>query len=89
MASRYYKLSAEQAGRLHQLTKRDVTWRVTHNCASWAHEIVRAIVHEDVKADRHRWFLETPGALMRSIWLLEARDPTSRLKPKDMTTRGK
>jgi len=84
-ASRYYKLTPEQTGLLERLLRKNVTWGYTHNCASWAHEIIWKVVHEDVDADDHLWFIETPRELGRNIRLLEKKNPTSLLKPKDLT----
>jgi len=76
-ASRYYKRSAEQKKVLDLLLRANVTWRPTHNCSSWAHEIIWKVVHEDVDADDRLWFSETPRELGRNITFLEAKDPTS------------
>ncbi|MCB2263397.1 MAG: hypothetical protein LGR52_10770 [Candidatus Thiosymbion ectosymbiont of Robbea hypermnestra] len=84
-ASRYYKLSIEQEKILDRLLRRNVTWSPIHNCSSWAHEIIRKVVHEDVDADDYLWFVETPRELGRNIVLLEAKDPTSRYRPKDLS----
>ena len=84
-ASRYYKLSVVQQIVLDRLLLRNVTWGYTHNCSSWAHEIIWKVVHEDVDADDYLWFIETPRELGRNILRLEAKDPTNQFMPKDMT----
>ena len=76
-ASRYYKLSDEQIGILDKLLLKNVTWGYTHNCSSWAHDIIWKVVHEDVDADDYLWISETPRELGRNIRLLELKDPTS------------
>lgn len=83
VANRYYKLSAPQAIHFDHLMQANVHWRMTNNCSSWASEIVRAVIGEDVDADDNFGF-ETPRELGRSIQALEARDPTSFLKPKQV-----
>lgn len=80
-ASRYYRLSAPQAIHFERLMQANVHWRLTNNCSSWSSEIVRAVIGEDVDADDNFGF-ETPRELGSSIQALEARDPTSFLKPK-------
>ena len=87
-ASRYYELSAEQEALLSKLLKANVTWGYTHNCSSWAHDIIRSVVKEDVDADEYLWFVETPRELGRNIRLLEAKDLTSRTKPKKANAAG-
>jgi hypothetical protein len=88
-ASRYYKLNADQVTILDRLLLKNVSWGYTHNCSSWAHDIIWKVVHEDVDADDYLWIVETPRELGRNILLLEAKDPTSQYKPKDMTAQDK
>lgn len=81
VASRYYKLSDAQAKRFNSLVKSNVHWFYTHNCSSWASDVVREVVGQDVDADD--WFgVETPRELGRNILLLEGKDPTSIFAPK-------
>lgn len=82
-ASRYYTLSAAQAARFDTLVKANVHWFYTHNCSSWASDMVAAIVREDVDADDWMGF-ETPRELGRNIQRLEARNPTSVSTPKPL-----
>ncbi len=84
-ANRYYKLSGRQTKILDRLLLENVTWAYTHNCASWAHDVIWQVIREDVDADDYLWFSETPRELGRNIKLLEIKEPTSRYKPKDMT----
>lgn len=80
-ASRYYLLTEQQATRLSLLLNKVVAWGYTHNCSSWASDVVWQVVKEDVDADD--WGgIETPRELGRSIMRLEAKDPTSIGKPK-------
>lgn len=82
-ASRFYELSPSQATRLRAELARNVTWNYTHNCSSWASDVIAEVVGEDVDADD--WALlgaETPRKLGTSILLLEKKSPTSMLKPK-------
>lgn len=67
---------------LSRLLSANVTWRYTHNCSSWAHELIMAVVREDVDADDYLWFSETPRELGRNILILESSDPTSPSRPK-------
>lgn len=80
-ASRYYKLSEAQAKHFVKLLDANAGWRLTNTCASWASEVVYAVVGEDVDADDNFGF-ETPRELGRNILLLEKKDPTSKLNPK-------
>lgn len=82
-ASRYYSLSAAQDARFKSLIDANVHWFYTHNCSSWASDMVRAIVREDVDADDWLGF-ETPRELGRNILRLEARQPTSVSAPKPL-----
>jgi hypothetical protein len=81
-ASRYYELTAGQAAKLKRELQSNVTWNYTHNCSSWASELIYRVVERDVDADD--WGLlgvETPRKLTKSILLLEAKSPTSKLTP--------
>lgn len=81
-ANRYYSLTAAQATALRAELGQTVAWGYTHNCSSWASEVVHDVVREDVNADD--WGLlgiETPRQLGASILMLEARSPTTRLAP--------
>lgn len=82
-SSRFYALSDTQHAALRRELAQNVTWAYTHNCSSWASEVVYRIVGEDVDADD--WGLlgaETPRRLGASIQQLEARDPTSMRAPR-------
>jgi hypothetical protein len=84
-ASRYYKLSTKQIKLLDKLLLENVTWGYTHNCSSWAHDVIYKVVKEDVDADDFVWFSETPQELGRNIKILEKGDPTTAHKPRDMS----
>lgn len=86
VASRYYGLSPVQVVHFWSLTRLNVTWRCTNNCASWATEVVASVVGEDVDADDYLG-LETPRELGRSILKLESREPTHLASPKVMHSR--
>jgi len=83
-ASRYYRLSAAQEKLLDKLLMENVEWGYTHNCSSWAHEVIWKTVREDVDADDYLWAIETPRELGRNIAILENKSPTNIHKPKDM-----
>jgi hypothetical protein len=81
VANRYYKLSPTQALHVKRLIARNVSWNYTHNCSSWATDVVHAVIKEDVDADD--WVgVETPRELSRNILLLEKKNPTALTKPK-------
>ena len=80
-ASRYYRLSANQATMLnHSIRNKSVSWRITNTCAAWASAIVKEIIGEDVDADDYMGF-ETPRELGRNILILEKKRSTSLINP--------
>lgn len=79
-ASRFYHLTSLQTLKLEQVLKRNVTWRYTNTCASWASELIEEIVGVDIDADDWAGF-ETPRELGEHILELETRSPTSRTNP--------
>lgn len=82
-SSRYYALTDAQYTALQRELGQNVTWAYTHNCSSWASEVVYRIVGEDVNADDWGLFgAESPRELGHSIQQLEARNPTSRFSPR-------
>ena len=83
-ASRYYKLSEAQAKQFRALLQSNQKWRLTQTCASWARDIVQAVVGEDLDADDFAGF-ETPRELGNSIQALEKKDPTSLQAPKGVS----
>lgn len=80
-ASRYYRLSPAQADSFNAATRANVQWFYTHNCSSWASDVVSEIIDEDVDAD-DLLGVETPRELGRNIQRLEQGDPTSISAPK-------
>ncbi|MBM7068440.1 hypothetical protein [Actibacterium sp. 188UL27-1] len=81
-ASRYYELTPTQAAALHTELGRNVTWNYTHNCSSWASDVIARVVGEDVDADDMSLLgAESPRQLGASIRRLETRSPTSRMSP--------
>ena len=80
-ASRYYQLSEAQSKNFDALMRANVAWTYTNTCASWASDIVKNIIGDDVDADDYFGF-ETPRELGSSINKLELKNPTSRLCPK-------
>lgn len=85
-ASRYYEISTEQLQQLKTLVARSDTWNYTHNCSSWASYVVKQVINVDVNADDMGLLgVETPRELGRSIRALEAKDPTTRFTPKDIS----
>lgn len=84
VASRYYRLSDAQARYFNTLVRANVHWFYTHNCSSWASDIVWEVVGEDVDADD--WMgIETPRELCRNIQALEINDPTTINTPKRLS----
>jgi len=80
--SRYYLLSSEQEKVLTRHLMISVKWRYTHNCSSWATEIVRKVTTENITANEPIIaFVETPRQLGMSIRRLEARLPSSISSP--------
>jgi len=80
-ASRYYELSEQQAARLNLLLGMNVSWGYTHNCSSWASDVVREVAKQDIDADD--WLgIETPRELGRNILRLERKEATSPESPK-------
>jgi hypothetical protein len=84
-ASRFYALSGEQLQQLKVLVARSDTWNYTHNCSSWASYVVRRVLRVDINADDAALLgVETPRELGTSIRMLEVKDPTNRMQPKDL-----
>ncbi|VAW67935.1 hypothetical protein MNBD_GAMMA10-2873 [hydrothermal vent metagenome] len=81
VASRYYSLTDAQANHFNRMMGTNVNWQYTHNCSSFASDLVYEIVREDIDAD-DTLGLETPREIGKSILLLEARRPTSLLTPR-------
>lgn len=81
-ASRYYRLTPEQATRLDGLLKANETWGYTHNCSSWARDTVEAVTGVRLNADDAGvLWTETPRQLGDSIHRLEEKDRTSPERP--------
>lgn len=79
-ASRYYLLSQSQRKKLVLKLRENVTWKYTHNCSSWASDLIYEVLGEDVDADD--WLsIETPRELGRNILILEGKSPTSSHAP--------
>lgn len=86
-ASRYYQLTARQEAKLNKLLAENIAWGYTHNCSSWAHDIITDVVGVDVDADDLFGF-ETPRELGRNILILESKSPTSQYSPRPPTNNG-
>ncbi|MGM9427943.1 XVIPCD domain-containing protein [Hydrogenophaga sp. MI9] len=81
-ASRYYRLTPEQATRLDGLLKTNETWGYTNNCSSWARDTVEAVTGVHLNADDPGvLWTETPRQLGDSIHRLEEKDRTSPMSP--------
>lgn len=78
-ASRYYRLSPEQAKVLDAKLQENATWGYTNNCSSWASETLTAVTGERINADEPytAGVVETPRVLGESIHRLERKHPTS------------
>lgn len=81
-ASRYYRLTPEQATRLDGLLKANETWGYTNNCSSWARDAVESVTGVQLNADDPGvLWTETPRQLGDSIHRLEEKDRTSPTSP--------
>jgi len=80
IANRYYLLSPSQSRRLEAEIKKNIEWRYTNTCASWASEVVLEVLKIDIDADDYLG-VETPRELGSSILALEKKNPTSRSSP--------
>lgn len=81
-ASRYYRLTPEQATQLDGLLKANETWGYTNNCSSWARDTVEAVTGVHLNADDPGvLWTETPRQLGDSIHRLEEKDRTSPESP--------
>jgi hypothetical protein len=83
-ASRYYKLYPNQIHQLVKVIGAYTGWRFTHNCASWATDVVRKLVGEELDSAELLGVINTPRALGSAILKLEARIPTSREMPREL-----
>ncbi|MFV0679708.1 hypothetical protein [Ottowia sp.] len=79
VASRYYKLTPEQAATLEAKLKENVTWGYAANCSSWASETLEAVTGQRINADEPytAGAVETPRVLGESIHRLEQQGRTS------------
>ncbi len=80
LASRYYNLSESQAEAFLGELEQNVTWSLDYNCSSWAADVVKRVVGEEVDAHYVREY-ETPRMLGRSIRALEKVNPSSQESP--------
>ena len=82
-ASRYYRLTPEQATVLEAKLRENVEWGRTSNCSSWASETLTDVTGVRINADEPYTLgiVETPRVLGESIHALEQRDRTSRTDP--------
>jgi hypothetical protein len=81
-ASRYFRLTPEQASRLDGLLRANETWGYTHNCSSWARDTVEAVTGVRLNADDPGvLWTETPRQLGDSIHRLEEKDRTGPTSP--------
>lgn len=81
-ASRYFKLSPEQAQKLDAQLKDSATWGYTNNCSSWARDTVEAATGVRLNADDPgALWTETPRQLGESIHQLEQERRTGPEQP--------
>ncbi|MCB2018653.1 MAG: hypothetical protein KDF54_14260 [Hydrogenophaga sp.] len=81
-ASRYYRLTPEQAARLDERLRANETWGYTNNCSSWARDTVQAVTGVRLNADDPGiLWTETPRQLGDSIHQLEEKKRTSPADP--------
>lgn len=79
-ASRFFKLDASQVVQLNLELRKVVAWQYTNTCASWASDVVYAVLGVDIDADDYAGF-ETPRELGHHILELEKTNPTSAKLP--------
>jgi len=75
-ASRYYTLSPEQAAKLEEALKENVSWGPTTTCAGWASDTVTDVTGKKLDATEFL-SIETPRELIKTIKALEAKEPTA------------
>jgi hypothetical protein len=85
-ASRYYKLNETQAKRAIAIMGAYTGWRFTNTCASWATRVVRELLGEDLDSSELGGLTQTPRALGGAILKLEATDPTTLDRPKNIAS---
>jgi len=83
-ASRYYKLYPQQLQQVVKVLGAYTGWRFTHTCASWATDVVKQLVGEDLNSAELLGATNTPRALGNAIQALEARIPTSIDMPREL-----
>jgi hypothetical protein len=80
-ASRFYKLNVSQEFKLNKSLTKNVAWKYTNTCASWATEIVNEVTGVSLDADDWGGF-ETPRELGTHILVLEmSKGRTSLIHP--------
>lgn len=86
-ADRYYQLTPEQATRLEERLRENVTWGYSNTCASWASDTVHAVTGQRVQGSELLGFTDTPRRLIESINELERQrdtSPTNPLRPDEI-----
>ncbi len=83
-ASRYYKLYANQLQQVVRVLGAYTGWRFSHTCATWATDVVKQLVGEDLASSELLGATNTPRALGNAILKLEARIPTSVELPREL-----
>lgn len=81
-ARRYYGLSEGQARSATAVLSASGNWRFTNTCASWATEVVRRLVGEEIASAELAGATNTPRALGAAIHRLEGQSPTSLHMPR-------
>ncbi|PSL14072.1 hypothetical protein CLV44_1098 [Marinobacterium halophilum] len=80
-ASRFFKLNKKKSLILELELKKNIGWRYTNTCASWASDVLSTVTGIDIDADDWAGF-ETPRELGEHINELERTHPTSLVQPK-------
>lgn len=80
-ASRYYRLTPEQAATLEARLRDDVEWGYGNTCASWASDTVHAVTGERVQGAELLGLTDTPRRLIESIRELERQRATTQADP--------
>jgi len=84
--NRYYKLNVSQVKKLNQYIEKPADYGLVlkQDCAEWASDAIRYVVSETLES--RDWIIfHTPDRLAISIAFAEYANPTSSLKPIDVS----
>ena len=81
-ASRFYRLSPDQAKFSTKVLGAYTSWRYSNTCATWATSVVHQLTGEEIASSELLGITNTPRALGNALVQLERRNPTSLQSPK-------